>query len=49
MPTDCANLLHANFCNVKRKKKKNLGDYADETPQCQTIKKVGETLPYSTK
>lgn len=47
MPTDCLKLLHANFCNVKRKKKKNLEGYAVSVPIYQTLKKVGEILPYS--
>lgn len=38
MPTDCLKLLHANFCNVKTKKKKNLGGYAVSAPICQTFK-----------
>lgn len=38
MPTDCLKLLHANFCNVKRKKKKNLGGYAVSVPICQTLR-----------
>lgn len=51
MPTDCLKLLHANFCNVKRKKKKNLGDYAAESPRCQTIKtnKIMRTVKLTLK